>query len=85
MKFYKKIALGIILPISLSLNAQESIEDSEISFFDTTNSTEEVIGVVDAGGDPTEDDLAPINDYAPLLVLGGIAVYAFSRKKFQLK
>ena len=35
--------------------------------------------------DPTDDEIAPINDYAPLLVLGGIAVYAFSRKKFQLK
>ena len=35
--------------------------------------------------DPEDPDPSPINDYAPLLVLGGIAVYAFSRKKFQLK
>ena len=41
---------------------------------------------------PTDPDLdddpmdgVPINDYTPLLILGGIAVYAFSRKKFQLK
>ena len=80
----KNLKYTLIVIAGLLYNVDVAAQKDGISFFDSpTKDPGTGVGQDDgpADGDP---DPSPINDYLPLLVVGGLAVAFYNRKKLGL-
>ena len=73
-----KISILIITALFISSTAMAK---NNIKFFESINNDEPTAGLnVDNPTDPGDEE-APIDDYLPLLIIGGVAIAYFNRKK----
>ncbi|WP_395091279.1 hypothetical protein ACF3NR_09375 [Vaginella massiliensis] len=76
----KKIKLNILLMLGLFIGNTVT-GFGQITFFESTQKEE--VQVAENPADPPtgEEPEAPINDFLPLLILGGVAVAYYNRKR----
>ncbi|WP_068598033.1 hypothetical protein [Vaginella massiliensis] len=73
----KKIKLNILLMLGLFIGNTVT-GFGQITFFESTQKEE--VQVAENPAEPPTDEV-PINDFLPLLILGGVAVAYYNRKR----
>lgn len=80
----KNLKYTLIVIAALIYTSNLTAQKSEISFFENPAETAASPGTGGGGTDEEDVDPAPINDYLPLLLVGGLAVAFYNRKKLGL-
>ncbi len=80
----KNLKYTLIVVAGLLYTVNVSAQESKTSFFESSAETAASPGTGGGGSDEVDVDPAPINDYLPLLLVGGLAVAFYNRKKLGL-